>query len=78
MRNYLILKERAAAFRADPDVRSAMVEAGVDDLAVPTLAAGETFDALRDDSFDANDRAKRGAGFERLDQLLLEHLFGAR
>ena len=78
MRNYLILKERAAAFRSDPDVRAAMVEAGVDDLNVPTLAAGETWAALRNDSFDAEDRAKRGAGFERLDQLLLEHLFGAR
>ena len=55
-----------------------MVEAGVDELAIPTLGAGETWDALRNDSFDADDRAKRGAGFERLDQLLLDHLFGAR
>jgi xylose isomerase len=80
MRNYLILRARAAAFRADPEVAEAMGEAGLADLAIPTLAEGETWTDLRRDleGFDADERAKRGAGLERLDQLLLEHLFGVR
>jgi xylose isomerase len=78
MRNYLILRERAAAFRSDPDVAAASVEAGIGELDVATLAPTETWADLRHDSFDASERAKRGAGFERLDQLLIEHLFGAR
>ena len=42
MRTYLILKERAAAFRADPEVQAALKAARVDQLAVPTMDAGET------------------------------------
>jgi xylose isomerase len=76
MRNYLVLRERAASFRSDPEVHAAMAEAGVGDLAIPTLGPTETWADLRNDSFDADERAKRGAGFERLDQLLLDHLFG--
>jgi xylose isomerase len=78
MRNYLILKEKAAAFRADPEVQAAMAESGVAEIAVPTLAAGETWQSLEADSFDPDERSKRGAGLDRLDQLFLEHLFGVR
>jgi xylose isomerase len=78
MRNYLILREKAASFRSDPEVQAAMAEAGVDDLATPTLQAGETWKNLATDSFDVEERAKRGSGYERLDQLLLDHLFGVR
>ena len=45
MRTYLLLKERAAAFRADPEVAAAMAASRIPELAVPTLAAGETYDA---------------------------------
>ena len=78
MRTYLILKERAAAFRADPEVVEAMVAAGVPELATPTLGPGEPVTAVRGDAFDPDARARLGAGFERLDQLLVEHLLGAR
>ena len=40
MRNYLILKERAAAFRADPEVQEALRASRLDELAQPTLADG--------------------------------------
>ena len=40
MRTYLILRERAAAFRADPEVQEALQAARVDQLAVPTLDRG--------------------------------------
>lgn len=83
MRTYLLLKQRAAAFRADPEVQEALAEAGVPDLSVPTLADGETYaDLLADptafEQFDADAKGARPHGATRLDQLALEHLLGAR
>jgi xylose isomerase len=78
MRNYLIFKERAAAFRADPEVQEALKAARVDELSVPTVAPGESLDDLRNESFDAEAAALRGFHFERLDQLAMDHLLGAR
>ncbi|HTC71148.1 MAG TPA: xylose isomerase, partial [Acidothermaceae bacterium] len=37
MRTYLLLKERAKAFRADPEVQAALAAARVGELSVPTL-----------------------------------------
>jgi xylose isomerase len=83
MRTYLLLKERAAAFRADPEVQAAMTASKVGELSVPTLGEGETYEALLADasayeSFDADAVASRGYGFGRLDQLAVEHVLGAR
>lgn len=78
MRNYLILQAKVRAFRADPEVQEALVAARVDELAVPTMAPGETIADLRVESFDPEVAAKRGMAFEHLDQLALEHLYGVR
>ena len=78
MRNYLILREKARAFRADPEVRQALRDARVDQLSEPTLAEGETIASLRAESFDPEAAARRGMAFEHLDQLALEHLYGVR
>ncbi|MFI6515912.1 xylose isomerase [Spirillospora sp. NPDC050679] len=78
MRNWLILREKARAFRADPEVREALAAARVDELARPTLAEGEGWRAVRDFTPDIDGLAARGAAFERLDQLALEHLYGVR
>ncbi len=83
MRMYLLLKERAAAFRADPDVASALATAGVAELATPTLAPGETVAELVADrsafeDYDADKAGERGYGYVRLNQLAIEHLMGAR
>jgi xylose isomerase len=78
MRNYLILRAKARAFRADPEVQQALTDARVDQLAQPTLAAGETLATLRAEDFDPEEAGRRGMGFERLDQLALEHLYGVR
>jgi xylose isomerase len=78
MRNYLILREKARAFRADPEVQAALTAARVDQLAVPTLAAGETLADVRAESFDPEAAAARGMAFEHLDQLALDHLYGVR
>ena len=84
MRNYLLLKERATAFRADPDVQEALSAARVPELAVPTLSDGETYDDLLADrsAFEDFDPEPyfggRGFGFVALQQLATEHLLGAR
>jgi xylose isomerase len=59
-------------------VAEALVAARVAELAVPTLADGETLADLRAASYDRDAQARRGAAFEALDQLALEHLLGVR
>ena len=78
MRNYLLLRSRVRAFRADPEVLEALHAARVDQLAVTTLAEGESLADLRSEAHDLEAMAARGMAFERLDQLAMEHLLGAR
>jgi len=78
MRTYLALKERALAFRSDPRVIDAMKESRIDQLEVPTLAAGESWRDLGNDSFDVELAGGRGYGYETIDQLALEHLMGVK
>ena len=84
MRNYLLLKERARAFRADPEVQEALAAARVTEIQRPTLGAGESYDDLLGDlkayeEFDVNPYFDgRGCGFVRLQQLFVEHLLRAR
>ncbi|WP_338485928.1 xylose isomerase [Streptomyces sp. SCSIO 75703] len=81
MRNYLILKDRAAAFRADPAVREALAAARLDDLARPTAEDGLAAllaDPSAFEAFDAEAAAARGMAFEHLDQLAMDHLMGVR
>jgi xylose isomerase len=82
--NYLLLKERAAAFQADPEVQEALAAAKVAELSTPTLGAGEGYAELLSDrsaweDFDAGSYyGAKGYGFVRLQQLATEHLLGAR
>lgn len=83
MRTYRLLRERAAAFRQDPEVQQALRDARVPELSQPTLGKGESLaDLLRDKSayetFDANAAGARGCAFVRLNQLALEHLLRAQ
>jgi xylose isomerase len=83
MRNYLILREKARAFRADPEVQEAMAAAGWPALATPTLGPDETLAELLADRSAYEDFDPAGAGLrevniERLDQLALDHIFGVR
>ncbi|WP_127132089.1 xylose isomerase [Georgenia sp. SYP-B2076] len=78
---YLMLAEKAKAYRADPEVRAAFEAAGVLELSEPTLAPGESLtDLLADrgafEEFDADAAAQRNFGFVRLNQLALAHLIG--
>ncbi|MDH3958658.1 MAG: xylose isomerase [Actinomycetota bacterium] len=83
MATYILLKERALAFRADPEVQEALELSGVFELAEPTLAEGETLaDLVADPStfeeLDIDEVSSRGYHFVRLNQLALEHAIGAR
>jgi xylose isomerase len=78
MRNYLILRAKAAAFRADPEVQAALATAGLPDLATPTLAAGESWRDIDGYIPDVDALGARGLAYEHLDQLALEYLYGTR
>jgi xylose isomerase len=83
MSTYLLLKERAQAFRADPEVQAALEASKVFELAQPTIGEGETLaDLLADRSayedLDVDAVAARGFHFVHLNQLALEHALGAR
>jgi xylose isomerase len=84
MRNYLLLKERARAFRADPQVQQALAASRVSEINQPTLRTDETYRDLIEDTsaFDDFDPQPyfggKGFAFVRLQQLFIEHLLGAR
>lgn len=78
METYLLLAEKAKAFRADPEVQATMQAAKIDELAQPTLAEGESVaDFLAaDEAFDADAAGARETHFVRLYQQALAHLIG--
>ncbi len=83
MSTYIVLKERAAAYRADPEVQAAFEASRVTELAVPTLGEGETLaDLVADraafEDFDVDGVAEAGYAFVALNQLAVEHALGAR
>ncbi|HEV8175832.1 MAG TPA: xylose isomerase, partial [Actinoplanes sp.] len=83
MRMYLLLKERAQEFRADPVVQEAVRASKVLDLETPTLNPGETHaDLLNDRSafedFDPDIPGAQGYGFVKLHQLAIDHVLRAR
>ncbi|MFM6980269.1 MAG: xylose isomerase [Micrococcales bacterium] len=81
---YLLLKERAAKFNADPEVQKALAASKVNEINTPTFSSGETYEDLLAnpevfDNFDAEAYYDgKGAGFVKLNQLTIEHLMGAR
>jgi len=83
MRTYLLLKARAAAWRADPVVQAALAAAGVTTLTTPTLSPGESYDDLLADrsafeEFNPDIAGAKGYGYAELDQLAIDHLLAAR
>jgi len=83
MELYISLRERARAFRADPEVKEALEAAKVAELAQPTLGDGESHgDLLADRSafedYDIDRARTQGYGFARVQRLAIEHLLGVR
>lgn len=80
MRTYKILKARAQTFDADPEVRD-LLAAAPEQAALAPLLSGYARDKvakLRALAIDPDALGRRGLGYERLDQLLIEHLLGVR
>jgi len=83
MELYLTLRDRARAFRADPEVQEALEAARVDELSRPTLSDGETYDQLLADQatfedYDPEPARAQGYGFSRVQRLAVQHLLGVR
>jgi len=83
MEVYLMLRDRARAFRADPEVQEALKAARVEELSSPTLSEGETYEQLLADptayeDYDPEPARTQGYGYAHLQRLAVEHLLGAR
>ncbi|NCP85810.1 MAG: xylose isomerase [Anaerolineae bacterium CG_4_9_14_3_um_filter_57_17] len=81
MRTYLILKEKAARFNADPEIQAILAEINAPDETLTPLFgkfSAEKAAALQAAAFDRTAIASRGLQYERLDQLTIEVLTGVR
>jgi xylose isomerase len=81
MRTYLILKETAARWQADPEIQALLQEINADDPTLAPLFGNYTRDkaaALKARAFDREALGQRGLKYERLDQLTVEVLLGVR
>jgi xylose isomerase len=83
MELYLMLRDRARAFRADPEVQEALTAARVEELTNPTLSDGETYQQLLADptayeDYDPEPARTQGYGYAHLQRLAVEHLLGVR
>jgi xylose isomerase len=77
IRNYKILAAKAAAFDADERIREACEKAGAGQLAEQTPAFSlEALEAIRGEDFSALLASSEGRHHERVDQLMLELIFG--
>jgi xylose isomerase len=81
MRSYLILKEKAERFNADPEIQSCLAEINAEDAEMSAFDGGYSpakAAALKAHAFDLPALAQRNYGYERLDQLTMDLLMGVR
>ena len=81
MRTYLILKEKAAQFNADPEIQALLEEVWAEDrsmLAFHGAYTPEKARALKAHTFDRVALGARPLPYERLDQLTFDLLMGVR
>jgi xylose isomerase len=81
MRTYLILKEKAEQWNADPAIQAILAEINSDKNGAASLLGPYSADRvqkLKETSFDRIELGKRGLMYERLDQLTIELLLGVR
>ena len=81
MRTYLILKEKAARFNADPEIQALLAETNAVDSAMLPYSGkynSAKATALKAQHFDRLAIASRGLKYERLDQLTIEIILGVR
>jgi xylose isomerase len=80
MRTYLILKEKAAQWNNDAEVKAILAEINEAEAGVPEVGAysKEKAEALHEYGFDRGALAAKKLPYERLDQLTMEILLGVR
>ena len=80
MRTYLILKEKAARFNADPEIQALLAEINAEHEAPDSIGeyTPEKAAALKARPFDRPALGRRGLHYERLDQLTIDLLLGVR
>jgi xylose isomerase len=82
MRSYLILKEKARRFAEDREIQGILKEIGAKGNGEDPYGLGrygrEKAGRLKDASFEVDALARKGLGYERLDQLVVDLLLGAR
>lgn len=81
MRTYLILKEKARQFNADPEIQALLGEINADDGTMDAFRGAYTTGkaaALKAHAFDREALAARGLQYEKLDQLTNELLLGVK
>jgi xylose isomerase len=81
MRTYLILKEKAQQWNADPEIQEIITSLNADPDNISQMAGAYTRDKaqqLKAYGFDRVAMGQRGLQYERLDQLTIELLFGVR
>jgi xylose isomerase len=80
MRTYLILKERAERWNADAEIQALVQEARSARTGAPAFDkySAASRDALLAAPLDRVEMASRGLAYEKLDQLTMEVLLGAR
>lgn len=81
MRTYLILKEKAERFNADPEIQALLAQINADDGSTSFLKNGYTraaVEQLKQTNFDRVGLGQRGLPYEQLDQLTVELLLGMR
>jgi xylose isomerase len=81
MRTYLVLKEKAAQWNADPEIQALLAEINADDGSLSPPVGRYTpqeAEALKTRAFDRLALGNRGLGYERLDQLTIDILLGVR
>lgn len=78
MRTYLILKEKAERWNADPEIQALLAEIKETDGEAFGKFSKEKASALLARQFDRAALASKGLKYERLDQLTMEILLGVR
>jgi xylose isomerase len=81
MRTYLMLKEKAAQFNADPEIQAILEEINADDPALAALFgkySSEKAEGIKALNLDRKVISERGLKYERLDQLTIDLLLGMR
>ena len=81
MHTYLVLKEKAAQWNADKEIQALLAETNAEDRSMTAYSgkySAAKAAALKAQPFDRTAIASRGLKYERLDQLTIDVILGAR